>query len=307
MISVAKGMNEMFASPDISAGDEVAVARETYIRLAQLCWTLQSGNKDACAHETGLSHEHERVQVLEEIVQLNRIMSMGQLAASLAHELAQPLAAIRANTQAAERLASLPEPDLGEIRAALADIADDGRRAETVVQNIRAVFQKRQIAARGLDLNTVVNDVVRLIRHNAELRGVRIRLLLSTQPVLVEGDQAVLQQILLNLVNNGMDAMDAMPRHKKVLVLTTRVLPDTGYGSILVADNGSGVSKEDRSQLFTPFFTTKSKGLGIGLSICQALVESLNGCIRLDDRPGPGTAFAIELPLAVEGAGSRAA
>lgn len=293
----------MFASPNVAAGDDLDVAREMYVRLAQLCWIMQTNKQTDCVHEMELMDavEHERGLALEEIVQLNRILSMGQLAASLAHELAQPLAAIRANTQAAERLASLPQPDLSEIRAALADIADDDRRAETVVQNIRALFQKRQIAIRGLDLNTVVNDVARLVRHNAELQGVRIRLLLSAQPVLVQGDQGMLQQILLNLVNNGMDAMSGLPLEKKVVAITTRVTADTSCGSILVEDNGSGISEEDRSRLFTPFFTTKGKGLGIGLSICRTLVESLHGRIRLD-RPGPGTAFAVELPLAVEGA-----
>lgn len=296
------------ARPKIGQDDPLDLAREIYLRLAQLCRLVEPAKPDAGEDDSEHSAAaRKRVQALEEIVHLSRIMSMGQLAASLAHELAQPLAAIRTNTQAAERLASLPEPDLSEIRAVLADIADDNRRAQTVVQNIRAVFQKRQIAAHEVDLNTVVNDVARLVRHNAELRGVRIRLLLSSQPVLVRADHGVLEQVVLNLVNNGMDAMSQLPMQRRVLTLTTRAGARTGRGSILVEDSGSGISDEDKAKLFTPFFTTKSKGLGIGLSICRSLVESLDGHIRLEDRVGPGTIFLVELPLAAEGAICRAA
>lgn len=296
------------ACPKMSEDEPLDLAREIYSRLAQLCWLVQSAKPDA--GERAGEHSaaaRKRVQALEEIVHLNRIMSMGQLAASLAHELAQPLAAIRANTRAAERLASLPNPDLSEIRAALADIAEDDRRAETVVQNIRAVFQKRQIALHEVDLNTVVKDVARLVRHNAELRGVRIRLLLTSQPVLVRGDRGVIEQVLLNLANNGMDAMSHFPIQRRVLTLTTRVAAGAARGSILVEDNGSGISDEDKPKLFTPFFTTKSKGLGIGLSICRTLVEFLDGHIRVENRVGPGTVFLVELPLAAEDAICKAA
>jgi C4-dicarboxylate-specific signal transduction histidine kinase len=294
--------------PQMTSDDQFGLARELYFRLAQLCWVVQSGGPGA-GEGTGEGDpaERERIDALEEIVHLNRIMSLGQLAASLAHELAQPLAAIRANTRAAERLARLPKPDLSEIRAALADIAADDRRAETVVQNIRAVFQKRPIALQDLDLNQVVDDVAQLVRHNAELRSVRIRLLLSSQPVVVRGDQGVLQQILLNLVNNAMDAMSHLPTERRVLAFTTRVAAGRRCGRVLVEDKGSGIPEEDKARLFTPFFTTKSKGLGIGLSICRTLVEFLHGKIHLDNRTGPGTTFVVELPLAIEAVISQAA
>jgi signal transduction histidine kinase len=297
------------ACPKMDSDAPTDLAREIYYRLAHLCWVIQSQNADGnrTFDSTPTSAELEQIGALEEVVHLNRIMSMGQLAVALAHELAQPLAAIRANAQAAERLASLPAPDIGEIRAALADISADDQRAQTVVQNMRAVFQKRQIHLQTLDLNKVASDVARLVRHDAELRGVRIRILLSSESVLVRGDHGILQQIVLNLVNNGMDAMSRLPAHRRVLSVTTRVDSDSDCGSIVVEDCGSGVPRQDRPKLFTPFFTTKSKGLGIGLSICRTLVEFLQGHIFLEDKPGPGSAFTIEFPLAVREAISRAA
>jgi len=294
--------------PKMDSDAQSDLARETYFRLAHLCWVLQSQNSDG-GHNLNrtTSPEQGQISALEEVVHLNRIMSMGQLAVALAHELAQPLASIRANAQAAERLASLPKPDLSEIRAALADISADDQRAQTVVQNMRAVFQKRQIALQTLDLNKVVSDIARLVRPHAELLGMRIRLLLSSQPVPVRGDNGILQQVLLNLVNNGIDAMRDLPIKRRVLTLTTRVAASTGCGSVRIEDNGCGIPQQDRPKLFTPFFTTKGQGLGIGLSICRTLVEFLQGHILLEDRPGPGSAFAIEFQLAIQDAISKAA
>jgi two-component system, LuxR family, sensor kinase FixL len=286
------------------------LTREICDRLAHLCWVIQSRQSDAGQEKRDSRNESTQRQapgVFEDIVHFNQIMSMGQFAAALAHELAQPLAAIRTNVQAAERLASLPKPDLGEIRAALADIAADDQRAQNVVQNMRTVFQKRQISLHAVDLNRVVNDIARLVRHDAELRGVRIRLLLSAQPVLVQGDYGALQQILLNLVNNGMDAMKHLATQRRVLSLTTRVENDPGYGSVQVEDNGPGISKERKTKLFTPFFTTKSEGLGIGLSICRSLAEFLHGRVRLENRTRPGSAFVVEIPLAAHDTISKAA
>lgn len=299
------------ACPKMDSDIQADLAREICDRLAHLCRVIQSQKADidreVTVHKQDSVEEKRSFNALEEIVHLNRIMWMGQLAAVLAHELAQPLAAIRANAQAAERLASLPQPDLGEIREALADIAADDRRAENVVTNMRAVFQKRPIALHRLDLNKVVNGVARLMRHDTELRGVRVRLLLSAQPVVVLGDEGMLQQILLNLVKNGMDAMKDLSPHQRVLALTTKVAGDTGCGSIVVEDNGYGISQEAKTNLFTPFFTTKSEGLGIGLSICHSLAGLLHGCIRVENRNGPGCSFVVELPLEAQKAISKAA
>jgi PAS domain S-box-containing protein len=241
--------------------------------------------------------EGDRLKMLEEIAHLNRVASMGQMAASLAHELAQPLAAILSNAQAAVRFASRPQPDLVEIQGALADITEDDERARSFVQNMRSMFQRQTIRRTRLDLNRISYEVSRLVRNDAVRRGVHIELNSSPDPIFVFGDAIVLQQVILNLVNNGMDALENMPAGHKVLKLTTLIHPGSEFGTILVEDNGCGIAEEDKPKLFTPFFTTKKDGLGMGLSICRSLIESLDGRIALLDRVEGGAVFKVDLPL----------
>jgi C4-dicarboxylate-specific signal transduction histidine kinase len=241
----------------------------------------------------------ERKLALEEISHLNRVASMGHMAASLAHELAQPLAAILGNAQAAERLACRPSPDLVEIRAALADIREDDKRAKAVLENMRALFKKQTIDRHEVDLNEIVTGVSRLVRKDALLRGVELRLVLSVSAPRVLGDEVPLQQVILNLISNGMDAMRDIPLDKRILTVTTCVGVDKKCGVILVEDNGPGIAEKDRMKLFTPFFTTKREGLGMGLSICRSILDSLGGRISFDGRPEGGSVFRVELPPAV--------
>jgi signal transduction histidine kinase len=241
----------------------------------------------------------ERQIALKEISHLNRVASMGHMAASLAHELAQPLTAILGNAQAAERLVSRPSPDIEEIRAALIDIREDDKRARAVLENMRAIFKKEAIARHEVDLNEIATSVSRLVRKDALLRGVELRLMLSANTPKVLADEVPLQQIILNLINNGMDAMRDLPADGRVLTVTTGVGADVNYGMILVEDNGPGISEQDKMKVFVPFFTTKSEGLGMGLSICRSILDSLGGRISFDNRPEGGSVFRVELPLAV--------
>ena len=165
--------------------------------------------------------EDDRIMMLEQIAHLNRAASMGQLAASLAHELAQPLTAILSNAQAASRFANMPEPDLAEIKEALAEITEDDQRARGFLFNMRAMFQKQKISRTVVDFNGIVHDVSRIIRNHAERRGVQIRVNTSQHAVLVSGDPVVAQQVILNLANNAMDAMQHIPLGRKFLTLTS--------------------------------------------------------------------------------------
>ena len=241
--------------------------------------------------------ELERTRSRTEIYHLNRVAAMGQLAASLAHELSQPLAAIMSNAEAAQRFAGPPNPDMVEIREALDDITRDDKRARGVIQGMRAMLKKQSVVVEPVDLNEIATSVVQMIRNDAALRGMRIELALVPSAVMVKGDQIALQQVVLNLAGNGLDAMMDTTSERR-LTLRTTIEQVAKVGAIWVEDSGPGVSADVREKLFQPFFTTKTTGLGMGLSICQSIVESLSGRIELKNRPGKGAAFFVELPLA---------
>jgi signal transduction histidine kinase/transcriptional regulator with XRE-family HTH domain len=242
--------------------------------------------------------ELERERMQEETAQLHRATEMGQLVASLAHELAQPLAAVLSNAQAASHLAGSANPDLAEINATLADIIEDDQRARSVLNNVRALLKKHAITPHRVNLNRVVEDVTLIVRSSAQLRGVQIRSMLSVEPVFVQGDEVPLQQVLLNLVNNAMDAMSQVPAEQRVLTLKTSIQFQNRSGLLVVEDQGPGVPDKLRTKLFQPFFTTKGEGLGMGLAICQTILQTLGGSIQLQDKAEPGATFQVVLPPA---------
>jgi PAS domain S-box-containing protein len=241
--------------------------------------------------------EAERIRLREEIAYLNRAASIGQVASSLVHELSQPLAAILSNAQAAARFASQPEPDIEEIRTALFEIIEDEHRASAFVHNLQAMLQRRPVTSSPLDLNRVVYDVTRIIRIDAVSKGAQVRVNLAPGALLVLGDTIAVQQIILNLAKNAMDAFQHMPSGLRILTLTTEARTDSSSGTIWVEDSGPGISEEQKAMLFKPFFTTKPDGLGLGLSICRSLAESVGGKVELVDRSAPGALFRVDLPL----------
>lgn len=240
--------------------------------------------------------ELERRHAIEELYHMNRVSTVGQLAGSLAHELAQPLASILINTQAAERFANRPEPDMPEIREALTQIAEDDRRARSIIDRMRAMLKKQVIPVAALDLNSSVQDVSLLIRNMLLVRQVQLRLDLSNEPLVVLGDNVSIQQVILNLVTNGMDAMQDLPPGARLLSVTTQGAG--GSGEILIEDNGPGVAESIRQRLFDSFFTTKRDGLGMGLSICRSLVESQGGKISVENGDSGGARFRVSFPIA---------
>jgi signal transduction histidine kinase len=242
--------------------------------------------------------ELERERMQEETAQLHRATEMGQLVASLAHELTQPLAAILSNAQAGSFLATGPEPDIAEISAALRDIIEDDQRARSVLNNVRALLKKHAITPHRVDLNHIVEAVCQIVKSSAQLRGVQIRSTLSNDPVFVLGDEVPLQQVVINLVNNAMDAMVQVPAERRVITLRTTVQFPNGSGLLVVEDHGPGVPDELRVKLFQPFFTTKSEGLGMGLAICQTILQTLGGSIQLQANAESGATFYVVLPPA---------
>ncbi len=236
---------------------------------------------------------HERRQ---EIFHVSRAAAMGELASSLAHELNQPLTAILSNVQAASRYLASEPPNLKEVKEILHDVVSDDVRAAEIIHRIRALLKKEEINFALVDLNEVVNNVVRLTRNEALMRRVNLRTDLTEGLPLVLGDTIQLQQVVLNLVMNALDSTSQQDYTERLVEASTKF--DGPEVKLRVFDLGKGISPEQFSQIFEPFYTTKKEGLGIGLSICNSIVKAHGGRIWVESKPGKGAAFYCSFPKA---------
>jgi signal transduction histidine kinase len=232
----------------------------------------------------------------EELARVARVTAMGELTASIAHEVNQPLAAVVTNGNASLRWLSNNPPNFDEARLALRNIVRDGTRASDVIARIRAVLKKSEPAAQPLDLNEIIREIVALTQGEADRRGVSIETGLAPNLPSVTGDRVRLQQVLLNLVINALDAMnDVMDRPRTIMIRTEA----RESKSILVAveDSGVGLGPEKELRLFDAFYTTKPAGLGMGLSISRSIVEEHGGRLWAAPNEGPGATFQFTLPV----------
>ena len=231
-----------------------------------------------------------------ELSHLSRVALMGEMSASIAHELNQPLAGILSNAAAGQRFIDRGEVNLREIRELLGDIVADGRRASDVVRGIRGMVKKEQMARRPVDLNEVVVDALRMASPDAVLHSCQLETSLDPNLPTIHSDPVQLQQVLLNLAINAFDAMRDTPTSKRKVVITTQ---SNGDGTVRtsVRDYGVGISKEMQDRLFDPFFSTKTEGLGMGLAIVRSIVESHGGTIIAENADGGGTRFEFVLPV----------
>jgi PAS domain S-box-containing protein len=231
-----------------------------------------------------------------ELSHLSRVALMGEMSASIAHELNQPLSGILSNAAAGQRFLDRGDVDLREIRELLGDIVADGRRASDVVRGIRGMVKKEQVGHRSVDLNDVVVDALRMASPDAVLRSCQLETSLDANLPAIDGDPVQLQQVLLNLVINAFDAMrDTPPFGRKVLIATRSNVDGTVRAS--VRDHGVGISEDMRDRLFDPFFSTKTEGLGMGLAIVRSIVEAHGGTITAEDVDDGGARFEFVLPV----------
>ena len=248
--------------------------------------------------ETESELQHQR----EELAHVTRISTMGELAASLAHELNQPLTAILSNAQAAQRFLSAKPPDLEEIRDILKDIVEDNSRAGEVIRRMRALVKKEDLAFVDLDLAGVIRDVMQLVHSDAILRNVRVSLESSSKLPLVRGDRVQLQQVVLNLLLNAFDATKDTPVVEREVVVRAE-MNGAGMVEVAVRDHGVGLTSDKLDKVFQPFYTTKRDGLGMGLSISRSIIEAHGGRLWAENNTDRGATFYFTVPVerSVEG------
>jgi signal transduction histidine kinase len=231
----------------------------------------------------------------EELARVARVTAMGELTASIAHEVNQPLAAVVTNGNASLRWLANDPPNFDEARQALRNIVRDGNRASDVIARIRAVLKKSEPAARRLDVNEIIREIAALTQGEVERRGASLRTELAANLPAVMGDRVRLQQVLLNLVINALDAMNEVMDRPRVIAIRTEAT-DRKSVHVAVEDSGIGLAPEKEARLFDAFYTTKPEGLGMGLSISRSIVEEHGGRLWAAPNEGPGATFQFTLP-----------
>ena len=231
----------------------------------------------------------------DQMSHLARVAMLGELSGSLAHELNQPLTAILSNAEAAQRFLSQEPADLDEVRAILKDIVKDDNRAGEVIQRLRALFRKGELQFNELDINETIREVLKLINSDLLSRNVVVQTELQEGLAAVNADRVQIQQVLLNLVVNGCDAMVNTESANRRL--TVRSAASNGEVEVLVIDEGCGIPPERLEEVFTPFFTTKSNGMGLGLAVCRTIVAAHGGRLWATNNNGHrGATFHVTLP-----------
>jgi PAS domain S-box-containing protein len=240
--------------------------------------------------------ELELHQQRDQLTHLSRVTMLGELAGSLAHELNQPLTAILSNAQAAQRFLAHDQPDLGEIRDILADIVAEDKRAGEVIRRLRLLLKKGEVQQQPLLVNEIVQEVLRLVRSDLVNLNFAAQTELAPNLPVIHGDGVQLQQVLLNLVLNGCDAMAGAARdNRRLTIRTSRA--DDGSVHLSVADGGTGIAPEKLEQVFEPFYTTKAKGLGLGLAVFRSIVAAHGGKLWATNNSGGGATFHLTLPV----------
>ena len=247
--------------------------------------------------------EDEARQMQDRIAHFGRISTMGEMAAGIAHEVNQPLTAIATYAQACQRLLANGNVDGEDIGTALEQIGAQALRAGEVIRRLRTFVKNREVRRELIEANRLLDDVQTLAQTDARHHGVRIRLDPAAQAPQVQADAVQIQQVILNLVRNSIDAMQEISESHREIVLRTR-LDSEGDVEFMVADRGTGVASSAMEELFNPFFTTKPHGTGLGLSISRSIVRAHGGKLWCNANPDGGARFFFTLPAVPASAGS---
>jgi C4-dicarboxylate-specific signal transduction histidine kinase len=233
------------------------------------------------------------------LAQVARLSTMGEMAAQLAHELNQPLCTMIGNAQTAQRLLGADQPDLAEVRDALSDIVTFGGHAAGVIRRLRDFLRQQQPQPMVLNVQRMIEEIAGFIEADARQHDARVRFDIADDLPTMRGDPIQLQQVLLNLARNGLEAMDGLQAAARELVVSAHAAP---AGVVIrVSDRGPGLAPDMADRAFEPFFTTKPGGLGLGLAICRSVVEAHAGKLWIEPGPAGGASFLVHLPGTPEG------
>jgi signal transduction histidine kinase len=236
---------------------------------------------------------------MSELARVNRFATAGELTAMIAHEINQPLGSIYTNAETLELILTSPTFDLDEIKEIVADIRRDDARASEIIHRLGSLLKKAPFELKDVDLNDIIREIADFLSPLAAARQVEMRVSLTSAPLPVRGDHIQLQQVILNLVVNGMDAIADMPVDaRKIMIRTT---PTDNFADVAVSDAGPGIPSDKIEEVFEPFFTTKTNGMGMGLSIARTIVEAHEGQIWAENLPSGGASIRIKLPLVTQG------
>ena len=266
----------------------------THITLSRLQKKLEKQLEERIvAHKKTLEEVRRHRSQLAHITRLN---SMSELAASLAHELNQPLTAIVTNAQTAQNYLDLDNQSLNETREALKDISSDGLRAAEIIKRTRSLMKKGEITSQLIDIPKTIRAVVNLLKDDEVSNQIPIRIQIADDLPLFFGDQIQLEQVLFNIMLNGLEAMEDIQEDKAELQIAAQCT-NSNTIEITVQDTGTGLDEQALELIFNPFFTTKPDGLGMGLVICKSIIQAHAGHLWATQNPGPGSTFHITLPL----------
>ena len=250
-----------------------------------------------------LLQEHRRRQLAEvlsrqrmaELAHVNRFSTAGELTASIAHEINQPLGSILTNAETAQAILRSPSPNIAELDEIVTDIVQDDRRATEVIRRMRSLLKKAPFEQKQFDLNEVVQETIRFLASLAVGQKFELVSVITPETLPILGDRIQLQQVILNLVMNGIEAMRDTPSEDRIIsIRTSRV---ENFAQLSVSDRGSGIPDEKLKEVFEPFFTSKAEGMGMGLSIARTIIEAHNGQIWAKNRDRSGASFRVQLPL----------